>query len=295
MSADATVMTGLTGGVPTLFKNEQPCLQAIHCYAHRLELAYKDALKKLTLYGTSSNPLLNLYLSYHHSPLNRSNLKTTFQTLSLPLVLSKLSLVAQTKAATVADVHASFTSVSWLHKHKAKPTPKEHSLSLSLSLNMDEVPTFHGDQLSGPGFAAETRSRMLDSIIISLQGHFDRGSAVVKAATIASFKLWPPKEEMDDFGDEVATLTCHFKPVLLQAGVDMEQVETEWSLLKTRLYERSKNEQELMWIQVNSSSKEDFPNILSLVDLILTLPDSSADAERIQSVKTDKAENPLQA
>ena len=145
VSADATVMTGLTGGVPTLFKNEQPCLQAIHCYAHRLELAYKDALKKLTLYGTSSNPLLNLYLSYHHSPLNRSNLKTIFETLSLPLVLSKLSLVAQTKAATVADVHASFTSVSWLHKHKAKPTPKEHSLSLSL--NMDEVPTFHGDQL----------------------------------------------------------------------------------------------------------------------------------------------------
>ena len=86
-------MTGLTGGVPTLFKNEQPCLQAIHCYAHRLERAYKDALKKLTLYGTSSNPLLNLYLSYHHLPLNRRNLKTTFQTLSLPLVLSKLDLL----------------------------------------------------------------------------------------------------------------------------------------------------------------------------------------------------------
>lgn len=136
---------------------------------------------------------------------------------------------------------------------------------------------------------------MLDSITTCLQGHFDRGSAVVKAATIASFKLWPPKEEMDDFGDEVATSTCHFKPVFLQARVDTEQVETEWSLLKIRLYERSKNEQEPMWVQVNSSWEEDFPNILSLVDLILTLTDSSADAERIQSVKTDKAENPLQA
>lgn len=64
-------MTGSANGVATLFRNEQPCLQAIHCYMHRLKLAYKDALGQLPMYTKLSGLLLSLYLFYHHSPLKQ--------------------------------------------------------------------------------------------------------------------------------------------------------------------------------------------------------------------------------
>ena len=63
----AAVMVGVNNGVATLFRREQPCVQAIHCFAHRLELAYKEALCRLPVYAKLSGLLLSLYLFYHHS------------------------------------------------------------------------------------------------------------------------------------------------------------------------------------------------------------------------------------
>ena len=83
-SDGAAVMLGKKSGVAALLKKQQPCLQAVHCCAHRLELAYKDALKSVNLYTTLSQLLLNLYLFYHNSPLNRSNLKISCDALGLP-------------------------------------------------------------------------------------------------------------------------------------------------------------------------------------------------------------------
>ena len=42
----ASVMLGSKAGVGALLRREQPCLISIHCMAHRLELALKDASKK---------------------------------------------------------------------------------------------------------------------------------------------------------------------------------------------------------------------------------------------------------
>jgi len=60
-SDGARVMLGKNAGVVTKFKAEQPCLQAVHCYAHRLELAYKDAMKAVKLYEKFNQLLITLY------------------------------------------------------------------------------------------------------------------------------------------------------------------------------------------------------------------------------------------
>lgn len=83
-SDGANVMVGKNNGVAALLKREQPCLQSVHCMAHKLELAFKDALKNVETYTSLSRFLLSLYLFYHQSPLNRSNLKATFRALDLP-------------------------------------------------------------------------------------------------------------------------------------------------------------------------------------------------------------------
>ncbi|XP_071509517.1 zinc finger protein 862-like [Diadema antillarum] len=75
-SDGASVMMGKNSGVATLLKTRHsPVLQAVHCTAYRLELAFKDALKNVALYSTLSTLVLGLYLFYHNSPKNRSGLK----------------------------------------------------------------------------------------------------------------------------------------------------------------------------------------------------------------------------
>ena len=73
----ANVMIGATGGVVVLLRQKQPALQGIHCFAHRLELAYKDTLKASPLFAKANDLLLNLYLFYHNSASMRSGLQQT--------------------------------------------------------------------------------------------------------------------------------------------------------------------------------------------------------------------------
>ena len=48
---------------------------------------------------------------------------------------------------------------------------------------------------------------------------------------------WPPKEKKDVFSDEeVAYVVKHHEESLLRAGVAVESVELEWTLLKNDVY-----------------------------------------------------------
>ncbi|XP_030829455.1 zinc finger protein 862-like [Strongylocentrotus purpuratus] len=74
-SDGAAVMLGKRGGVVSHLRELSPALQAVHCTAHRLELAFKDAVKNVALCKTVNLLLLNLYLFYKNSSKNRSSLK----------------------------------------------------------------------------------------------------------------------------------------------------------------------------------------------------------------------------
>lgn len=82
-SDGANVMIGKKSGVVAKLKSLQPSLQGVHCFAHKLELSYKDALKKATYYPRMKTLLLGLYLFYHNSPLNRQNLKRSFNAMDV--------------------------------------------------------------------------------------------------------------------------------------------------------------------------------------------------------------------
>ncbi|XP_061193371.1 zinc finger protein 862-like [Saccostrea echinata] len=85
-SDGAAVMTGKKTGVAALLKEHHPSIISIHCLAHRLELAYKDALKGIKVAEkVVSGLLLGLYYFYHNSPLNRANLKESYKTLGIDM------------------------------------------------------------------------------------------------------------------------------------------------------------------------------------------------------------------
>ena len=79
-SDGAAVMTGKNGGVIAKLKG-------VHCHAHRLELAFKDAFKKQPLHDKVTSLLFGLYYFYCKSSLNRSMLKKMFDALVMKHIM----------------------------------------------------------------------------------------------------------------------------------------------------------------------------------------------------------------
>ena len=86
-SDGASVMLGKKSGVLALLKEQQPSLIGIHCSAHRPELCYKDAMKKVPMAEKVLTLLTGLYYMYRNSPLNRTYLKNAFRCLSINIKL----------------------------------------------------------------------------------------------------------------------------------------------------------------------------------------------------------------
>ena len=71
-SDGVSVMLGKNNGVAAKLRSLQPAMVAVHCYAHKLELAFKDAIKHVPLDTKVTTCLLQgLYYFYHNSALNR--------------------------------------------------------------------------------------------------------------------------------------------------------------------------------------------------------------------------------
>ncbi|XP_072215653.1 sperm flagellar protein 2 [Excalfactoria chinensis] len=87
---DGTV-TGQNDGVDNLVRENQPCVQSVHCFAHHLRLAYKKVLENIQLYSILTNGLRNMYYFYHNSTLNRNNLEAVYEAIKLhPAIPSRI-------------------------------------------------------------------------------------------------------------------------------------------------------------------------------------------------------------
>ena len=86
-SDGASVMLGKKNGVIALLQQEKSNVIGIHCCGHRLELAYKDALKVSPLAEKVATLLSGLYYFYRNSALNRTNLKGAYNYLGLKILL----------------------------------------------------------------------------------------------------------------------------------------------------------------------------------------------------------------
>ncbi|XP_032366029.1 zinc finger protein 862-like [Etheostoma spectabile] len=111
---------------------------------------------------------------------------------------------------------------------------------------------------------------------------------------LTSFQYWPEADTSSDFGDEeVNKLISHFRPLFLSAGVDVELIPDQWTILKTELYTAgfSQGNFEQTWPTVNRMLRHRCPDVLDLFDALLTIPATTADCERgfsvMKQVKSD--------
>ncbi|KAG7167157.1 Zinc finger protein 862-like 4, partial [Homarus americanus] len=153
----------------------------------------------------------------------------------------------------------------------------------------DDTIMFQGEKLSGRSNTFKTARRdMLTSLISSLNKIFiDMAKRMDSEFQIVACS------RNEDFGDSaVQALAQALEKTLIEAEVNPTLVEDEWTVLKGYIY-KSKTSlvPRLSWQQINLSYGERCASFFHLVDLQLSIPASSADAERgfsqVKLLKTD--------
>lgn len=87
-SDGASNMVGSKGGLVTLIKQEINAeLVGVHCFAHRLELSFRDVLKKNKYYDKLMTLLIGLYYFYYKSYKNKKGLLESMKALKVDGVL----------------------------------------------------------------------------------------------------------------------------------------------------------------------------------------------------------------
>ncbi|XP_062585604.1 zinc finger protein 862-like [Saccostrea cucullata] len=79
----ASNMFGDKNGLVTLLKKDHPEMIAVHCLAHRLELAFKDTFKADKLFVKLTTLLLGLFYFYKNSPKQRKNLRKCMEVINI--------------------------------------------------------------------------------------------------------------------------------------------------------------------------------------------------------------------
>ncbi|KAI0212098.1 hypothetical protein LSAT2_002989 [Lamellibrachia satsuma] len=202
--------------------------------------------------------------------------------------LSDVSTALQQKEITIADINSEITACKEIiEKYGKKDGP-----SLKIINDKDH---FLGETIGAPSSAfEEARCGMVHWLLKSFSDRYEEGAeGIIAASSITNLKLWPTSLVHEkDFGDDkVDTLVKTFGQVLSSSALDVSKVEPEWTKLKSLLYTSYPTVKKLSWEEVNLSFGTQCPNVLGFIDLILTLPASSVDAERgfshMKFVKSD--------
>ncbi|XP_032362928.1 uncharacterized protein LOC116674775 [Etheostoma spectabile] len=197
--------------------------------------------------------------------------------------LSNLSKSLQRSVSTVAEAQSCLSSTqAVIEKYKSRPGPK-----LRAVLDTD---TYEGVLLrpTDADRHDKAKNELIDSLCRCITARFsDVNSGVLQAMRLTSFQYWPEADTSSDFGDEeVNKLISHFRPLFLSAGVDVELIPDQWTILKTELYTAgfSQGNFEQTWPTVNRMLRHRCPDVLDLFDALLTIPATTADCERGFSV-----------
>ncbi|XP_051810175.1 uncharacterized protein LOC127535663 [Acanthochromis polyacanthus] len=209
-------------------------------------------------------------------------------------VLARMSKRFQERTCSASDIHSILKeSCTLLEQNKTVDGPY-----LTNALAM-----FKSDEsdMTVQGEAAEDisvpRTTFPQRLIDSLRGRFESDNRdVIGATKIANFMSWPLPEDREYirvFGDDCfRSILDHYSEIVKDAGIDTATAHVECSALKSELYSNRPSEiRSLTWDRVHRLHSSSFGTILAVMDLVLTIPGSSAEYERgfrqVKIIKTD--------
>ena len=141
------------------------------------------------------------------------------------------------------------------------------------------------------------KQRIINTIIQFLTSRFESldSDPVFAAGKIFDPRVWPESvEDLATYGEaEVECLVQHFRPALERNDFDFADVAGEWSALKACVTANNFRQLDplILWQRMFTAFKDQFPDILMLVEIILILPLATATVERgfsaMKRVKND--------
>ena len=210
-------------------------------------------------------------------------------------VLKKVSLKFQEEGSVVADV--SLTVKTAITRIKSFAETDGPSLQKLQQFETCELPTVGATTrtvyklTAGRGLLDMERIKIVDSLISALGVRFeDTSTNVVQATSLANFRVWPVREEeLGRFGDDMINILIEQFKCYLN---DCDGIKAEWPLLRSAVFDTFSSDFEtLTWQQVNRRFATEYPHILNLFDLVLTIPATSTACERgfsqMKIVKSD--------
>ena len=130
------------------------------------------------------------------------------------------------------------------------------------------------------------KQRMINTIIQFLNSRFESldSDPVLAAGKTFDHRVWPESvEDLAAYGEaEVDCLVQHFRPAWEGNDFDFTAVAGEWSALKACVTANNFRHLDplILWQRIFTAFKDQFPNILMLVEIILILPLATATVER---------------
>ena len=236
-------------------------------------------------------------------------------------IISKLSLKMQRNdlilPVAVALLHEMIANVDAL---KLQPVPNGHLKRFMNMLEESGVPDevqFQGHTLKGSLDGTPKRgttqtdsfkSSMIEAIKLCQSGLNERFGSMLCSATdtqalacsttsevvndmlVFNVDAWPRNtQDLVDFGNNmIDRLTSWFKPTLQKAGCDVDSISEEWFSLKVLVNTtfRDKDYTSVWEIMLTKLPyKEDFKNLLHLVEIMLVQPISAAQCEHAISAQ----------
>lgn len=302
----ASVNMGHRGGVIALLQREAgEYIIPIHCMPHRLELAILTLQKKEPMVSQVYDLLHLVWKTYHFSGKSKRELhqlgkelgvdvctpSTVKGTRWIPHVHRALKVFLRHGAdKNLATDNGQYSTVLQHMEHLAVAGTVEvqgrAKKGIPLKGNLTGLTDLTHPQLKKHMEAAITIG--VTELKARFGGLLNDDAEVktpVQAFRVFNHDTWPDDQgSLLTFGDgDVADLVRHFREPLERSGCDLAAVEDEWQGLKILVSQTFKDKSYSgLWetMLTKEPYREDYKNILELVQLMLVLPISAAQCER---------------
>ena len=195
-----------------------------------------------------------------------------------------LFLQLQETTCVIARQHSAIaTTLEAIRKYRKYDGP--HLRKVFANTELEGIVMTHCNALTE---FLSARAKLIDNLESALQKRFTDFTSggdisVIQATKIADVKMWPHNwDELADYGDEeLNVLLKQFNHILSNADVDSDDAEMEWTLLKKEIHMQDLQNNKIPdWPSIHRRYQHQFPSILAVMDLILTIAPSTAEAER---------------
>ncbi|CAB4429571.1 unnamed protein product [Rhizophagus irregularis] len=305
-SDGAATLIGTKTGVVKRFEKINPFITSVHCIAHRLHLAGKDAAKHVPYFNHYETCIKKLYNYFSGSYRRMQNLKMIQETLEDPqlAILNIVNTRWLSMSNSVKNLHQILDSVIDALRYDA-----DLASNLLDELNCDFIIStkyladlmfiltklinvFQREYVSFADIKIH-----LDMVYDAITAQFIRfdGSTPSYSFRIFDPKLLPIKEsELGNYGDEdIKKLSDYYgidkvdeEGNVMEKIVDSDDVKQEWEVAKYYIKQIRSQNAAGGWEYIFNTYPDfvnEFPNIAKLVKISLIIPLSNAQVERIFS------------